>query len=362
MIQVLIAFLGAVVLTILLRQPAHRAGLVDRPSGRKTHHAEVPVVGGLAMVLTFMAAAVVFGRDYPQLAVLLMVSLVLLVTGVLDDRHDLPARVKLIAQIIVAVLMANWGGQLIEDLGDVIGTGKVGLGAWALPFTVFAVVGVINAMNMIDGMDGLAGSIAMSAMAWFTGAAALICAEPQMNLLFLLMSVVAGFLLFNLRYPLRQRAQVFMGDAGSMVLGLALAWFAIDLTQNGGPTGNLYPISAVWILAVPILDTLYLMGRRIVRGHSPFAADRRHIHHTLVVMGLSEGEAVFVVILLSLVCGAVGFFGWRYGVPEAVLSYGFLLTLCGYCFVMQNWRRMFALAKRLRRVAHRHRVSAHGKS
>ena len=357
MIQVLLAFLGSVALTILLREPAHRAGLVDRPSGRKTHHAEVPVVGGIAMMLAFMAFAAVFGRDYRGLAPLLMGTSLLTVTGALDDRHDLPARTKLIAQIVAVVFMTSWADQVIYSLGDIGGGGQVKLGAWVLPFTAFAMVGVSNAMNMIDGMDGLAGSVAVTAMIWLAGAAALCSAGPQMNLLFLLIGAVGGFLLFNLRYPVNERAQVFMGDAGSMALGLVLGWFAVDLSQHGGTAGKLFPISAVWILGIPILDTTYLMLRRILRGQSPFAPDRRHIHHTLVVMGLSEGWALFVILALSCVLGAIGLLGWQSGVPESVLAYGFLATFAAYCVIMQYWRRLFALARRLRRVMLHSRVS-----
>ncbi|HTT36588.1 MAG TPA: MraY family glycosyltransferase [Burkholderiales bacterium] len=361
MIQVLLAFLGSVALTILLRQPAHRAGLVDRPSGRKMHHAVVPVIGGIAMMFAFMAFAAIFGQNYRGLAPLLLGTLLLTITGALDDRHDLSARTKLIAQIVAVVFMTSWADQVIYSLGDIGGTGPVKLGAWALPFTAFTMVGVVNAMNMIDGMDGLAGSVAVTAMIWLAGAAALCAASPQMDLLFLLMGAVGGFLLFNLRYPVKGRAQVFMGDAGSMALGLVLGWFAVDLTQHGGTAGKLYPISAVWILGVPILDTTYLMVRRMLRGQSPFAPDRRHIHHTLVIMGLSEGWALFVILALSCMLGAIGLFGWRSGVPESVLSYGFVATFAAYCIIMQYWRRMFALARKLRRSVHHNRVSAQQK-
>jgi len=103
------------------------------------------------------------------------------------------------------------------------------------------------------------------------------------------------------------------------------------------------------------------MVRRMLRGQSPFAPDRRHIHHTLVIMGLSEGWALFVILALSCMLGAIGLFGWRSGVPESVLSYGFVATFAAYCIIMQYWRRMFALARKLRRSVHHNRVSAQQK-
>jgi UDP-GlcNAc:undecaprenyl-phosphate GlcNAc-1-phosphate transferase len=346
MLELLVAFLGAMALTPMLREPAYRAGLVDRPAGRKNHHGHVPVVGGIAMVATFLCTALLLGPAYAHLLPLLVVTLAIATVGVIDDRIELPAAVKLAAQVLLATLAVQWGGQSIVTLGDLFGAGPVELGAWSTPFTVFAMIGVMNALNMIDGLDGLAGGVAVIAMAWLASVAVLTGNLGQVDVLLLWLGALAGFLLFNLRYPFKQRARVFMGDAGSLALGLTLAWFCVDLTQGIG-TDGLYPISALWIVAVPVMDTLYLMLRRTFRRGNPFAPDRRHIHHTLLIMGLREGSTVSVVLALSALLGAVGVLGWLLGVPEAVLGYGFVVMLAVYCSVMQWWRpisRAFGIA------------------
>lgn len=350
MLEVLIAFLGSLALTPALCEPAQWAGLVDRPIGRKTHMGQVPLVGGIAMVTTFLAAAFLLGPPYASLQLLLGVTFAIAVVGVIDDRKELPAKVKLLAQAAAATVAVTWGGPLIVTLGDLFGAGAVELGPWAVPFSVFAIVGVMNALNMIDGLDGLAGGIALIAVAWLAGAAVLVGSVGQVDVLLLWAGALAGFLLFNLRYPFKQRASVFMGDAGSLVLGFTVAWFCADLTQEKSGSASLYPISALWIVAVPVMDTLYLLLRRVCRGNSPFAPDRRHIHHTLLVMGLREGWAVFVVLLLSGALGAIGVLGWYFRMPEPVLGYGFLCMFAAYCVVMQWWRpiaRAMGVADRL---------------
>ena len=109
-----------------------------------------------------------------------------------------------------------------------------------------------------------------------------------------LSAAIAAFLIFNLRHPWRRRADVFLGDAGSLFLGFVLVWFTVFITQTA--PRDFYPISAVWILAVPIMDTVYVMLRRMIRGMSPFAADRRHVHHTLKYIGLSDAQTAWLLL------------------------------------------------------------------
>ncbi|HEX7953027.1 MAG TPA: hypothetical protein VF523_08190, partial [Burkholderiales bacterium] len=152
-------------------------------------------------------------------------------------------------------------------------------------------------------------------------------------------AAIAAFLLFNLRHPWRRHAVVFLGDAGSMFLGFVLVWFSTLITQTA--PRNFYAISAVWVLGVPIMDTVYIMLRRAMRGMSPFSPDRRHIHHTLIYIGFSEAQTAALLLAISLVFGAIGFFGWYYRIPEYVLTYGFLVTFAAHCAFMQRWREIF---------------------
>src|SRR6185312_16000629 len=139
-----------------------------------------------------------------------------------------------------------------------------------------------------------------------------------------------------LRHPWRRHAVVFLGDAGSLFLGFVLVWFAVFISQSA--SHDFYAISAVWILGVPIMDTVYVMSRRIVRGMSPFAPDRRHVHHTLMYLGFSVSSTTWVLLGISFLFGAIGFAGWYFRVPEYVLTYGFLFAFAVNCIFMQYWR------------------------
>jgi len=339
MLYAIVAFVGTLCLIYLLRKYARGFGLVDTPSPRKTHLGEIPVIGGLAIGIAFLLTSLTQYSVEPNLLALIVCCLVILLTGLLDDMEEFSARGKFVGQVIAAVLMTSWANLYLTDLGNLWGTGEVVLRNWEIPFTLFCVIGLINSMNMIDGLGGLAGGIAAIAGVWL-GVAAHIeypFKDPA-ALLFILAAAVAGFLVFNLRHRWRQHASVFLGDSGSMFLGFVLVWFTVDITQ--GAPSDFYPISAVWVLGVPIIDTVYLMVRRIILGQNPFAPDRRHVHHTLIFMGLSETQTLWLLLGKSALFGAIGFFGWYYKVPEYVLAYGFLATFAAHCVFMQRWREI----------------------
>ncbi|MEK6210354.1 MAG: MraY family glycosyltransferase [Pseudomonadota bacterium] len=340
MLYAIVAFLGTLCLIFLLRKHAHGVGLVDTPSPRKTHLGEIPVIGGLAIGIAFLLTSLTQYSVEPYLLALIICCLVILLTGLFDDMQEFSARSKFVGQVIAAVLMTSWANLYLTDLGNLWGTGEVVLRNWGIPFTIFCVIGLTNSMNMIDGLDGLAGGIAAIAAVWLGVAALIQHPLKDAALLFMLAAAVAGFLVFNLRHPWRRHAAVFLGDAGSMFLGFVLTWFTVDITQ-GGPS-DFYPISAVWVLGVPIIDTVYLMVRRIILGQNPFAPDRRHVHHTLIFMGLSETRTLWLLLGKSALFGAIGFFGWYYKVPEYVLAYGFLATFAVHCVFMQRWKEIFA--------------------
>ncbi len=238
----------------------------------------------------------------------------------------------------------------VGNLGDLFGLGEVALtGSVAFLFTLFCVVGVINALNMSDGLDGLAGGLALIAAGWLI---VLVQSAPSLqrgnsDALLILVMVIAGFLCFNLRPPWRARASVFMGDAGSTMLGFVLAWFLVHLSQ--GPAAVMVPMTAVWILAVPLLDTVAVMIRRIRAGHSPFAADRQHLHHLLLGLGLSDGQTTALLLAVALTTGAAGVAAYGLGAPEHLQFYAFLVLFGLYYRVTTRlWERQrmaVALAK-----------------
>jgi UDP-GlcNAc:undecaprenyl-phosphate GlcNAc-1-phosphate transferase len=314
---------------LVLARVAPALGLIDAPGGRKTHGRPIPLVGGLAIYMTFFAAAWALGVAQGAPYFLLAVSVVIAV-GLWDDVTDLPPRLKFVIQISASALMIWGAGVQLYTVGDLLG--------WR-PITIFALVGVSNAVNMMDGLDGVAGSVALVAFAWYAAVAGSSGLEVQFKTALIFCGAIAGFLLFNLRFPWQRHARVFLGDAGSLMIGFALGWFAIDLTQGDGRTFP--PIAALWVLLLPLADCVSLMTRRLLAGRSPFVADRHHIHHYLLARGLSHGQTLGVIVAASTLAGAVGYFGWRLGVPEPALFWPFFFGFFAYhVWITRAWKKL----------------------
>jgi UDP-GlcNAc:undecaprenyl-phosphate GlcNAc-1-phosphate transferase len=273
------------------------------------------------MFFGFAAAALGSGLVVgPTLALVAALALTV-VGGVADDMHDVTPRGKFFVQLVAALFMTSWAGVYVAYLGNLLGFGPVNLYNWAIPFSVVCALGVINAINMVDGLDGSAGGIGLAAALWLALAAYLQRLGTQTMLLLMLAAAIAGFLVWNLRLPGRRHARVFMGDAGAMMLGLALCWFTIDVTQ--GEARTMPPIACVWILAVPLLDMVRVMFLRLLRRTDMFDADREHLHHYLIARGYSVSATVALLIAASAVTGAIGVLGWQVGVPDWMMFYLF---------------------------------------
>ena len=323
---------------MLLARAAGALRLLDHPGGRKAHGQPVPLVGGLAIFLALLGAAAFAGIATSAGYFLFALSIVIAV-GMWDDVTDISPRLKFAIQIVAAGLMVWGAGVQLNSVGDLLGWRPIGLWIFAVPLTIFAIVGVVNSLNMMDGLDGLGGSIAFVAFAWYALAAADSGLEVQFKTALIFCGAIAGFLLFNLRFPWQPRARVFLGDAGSLMIGFALGWFAIDLTQGHGRT--LPPIAALWVLLLPLADCVSLMTRRLSARKSPFIADSHHIHHYLLARGFTHGQALATLVGVSALFGAVGYFGWRLGAPEFVLFWPFFFGFFAYHFwIKRAWKKL----------------------
>lgn len=321
----------------LLKPIAVRLNLLDHPQeGRKDHEHPTPVIGGLAMALASMG---IIAALEPTLALLAFVAAasLLVIVGMMDDILDLRWWWRILAQIVAALIMVQLGGVRIEQLGQLVGVSGTGLGVLAVPFTVFATVGIINAINMIDGADGLAGSLVMAALVMLAMAALYAGNGVLAQRALIMAGAVAGFLAWNIRHPWRQRATVFMGNAGSAFLGLVIAWVSFQLTQNPGHPVS--PVLALWLLPIPIMDCLVLIVRRLREGRSPFDAGRDHIHHFMLDAGLSAGWVTAGLTGASLLCGLVIGQAMRAGIPNLVLLLVYLTAcLCWLWLTMSRER------------------------
>ena len=325
----LMAFLGVALAIWVLRPFALRAGLADLPGGRRQHADAVPLVGGVAIALGLAVALALRGSLAPASPALLAAGLIVTVAGVADDFIELSARAKLMFQMIAASVLAGFGGVLVLHVGALFSPSVVTLGVMTVvPFTLLGMVGVMNAINMIDGADGLAGGVALTALLWFGTAAWLAGLASHVSLIGLFGCAVAAYLCFNAGGPLTRRYKVFLGDAGSLLAGLLLAWLAITLTME--PHAALKPVTAVWILAVPIGDSVSLMLRRVLCGRSPFKPDREHLHHLLQDAGFTSAQAVALLVAINLLLGGLALLAGRMQVPEHWMFYLSMLIFAGY--------------------------------
>jgi UDP-GlcNAc:undecaprenyl-phosphate GlcNAc-1-phosphate transferase len=288
--QYLMPFILAMIVTMawlpLLVRYAPRWGIVDRPGARKVHTAPVPRVGGLAMTLGVMIAAALTINLHQQDRWFLIAAAVLVLFGAIDDRFDLDYRIKLIGQLLAVGMVVFGGGIEVHwiTLDD-----RFVLPAWvSLPLTIVFLVGVTNAINLADGLDGLAGGTTFLCLCAVALLASVGDQGPPIALALAFAGAVIGFLRFN-TYP----ASVFMGDAGSQLLGFAVGVLSVRATQSVAT--QISAAIPILLLAVPILDTLSVMVQRIGEGRSPFSADKNHLHHKLLAMGFDHHEAVMVI-------------------------------------------------------------------
>lgn len=328
-------FLLSVVLILAMEKIAVRFGLVDVPTARKNHNGRVPMVG--AAVFVAFAVSAILLQHRPAGFTSFMIGLAgLVVLGLIDDRVNLRASIKFVAQIVCVVLMVLPSKTLIWHVGMLLGGDYLLLREWAVPVTIIAVVGLINAYNMIDGVDGLAGSLSLVALLWFAAAAGIMGLHDQLILALLVTFCVVGFLVFNLRHHWRDRASVFLGDAGSMMLGAILAFLAIGLSQHDGE--QLSPIAALWICAVPIIDTISLAIRRAAAGRSPFSSDRQHLHHLMLDAGMSVNQVVASLSVISAVLGGIGVMGWYLEVPDSIMLLGLVIPVAAHTWFEHGGR------------------------
>jgi len=340
------AFLAVAALMPLARVLALRAGFVDAPDKRKVHEGLVPPIGGLVIFPVYMLALVLAGQDMGAYWPLMFALGLLVVTGAVDDYAHINPWIKFFIQIFAALVVLFFGDLQLHHLGDIFSMGTLWLGFMALPFSLAAIVLLINAVNLMDGLDGLAGGKSFVMLGWFALAAWLAGHEGELQALAPLLAALAGFLVYNMRSPLRARASVFLGDAGSLGLGLVLAWFSIKLAQPESGRA-IEPIAVAWVLALPIMDECAQFYRRVREGRHPFAPDRGHFHHHLLHAGFGAGQATFVILLLGMLTGAIGYGGLWLGVPEVVLTLLWIAALLTHMYLSEKPQVYIGFFKRI---------------
>jgi UDP-GlcNAc:undecaprenyl-phosphate/decaprenyl-phosphate GlcNAc-1-phosphate transferase len=317
----LIATCTSAVAIVAMRRFAVLLGLVDRPDQRKLHDGDVPLVGGLAIFIGVLAGTIFYGQFQQFETTLLETAAVLVLLGALDDRFDLSVRDRLLIQTIVILTVIANTGVYIHTLGRIFGQ-EVTFGWLGVPLTVVAVIGLVNAFNMMDGIDGLAGGLALVSVAAIVLFATPTPLHGVIVLLALLAAALLPYLVANLGY---MGGKIFLGDAGSMLIGYLLAWTLIRMSQI--PQTHLSPVDVLWCVALPVFDTIAVMYRRMRQGKSPFKPDRGHIHHILLGAGLGPRATLAALIALAATFALIGAF-----ISGVAHSAGTNLTM--FCLVM----------------------------
>ncbi len=325
-VKLLLVFLLTLGSALVLEKYAKKLNLLAHPGEHRQHLRPTPMVGGLAILIGLVLGNAIFNNDFVRL----LPALVLLsAVGAVDDRYTLPSWVRFLAQAVAAYLMIALTGVKLVTLGSLTQGSEMWLGAWSVPMTIFATIGVINAVNMSDGHDGLAGSLVLLVLA----ALLLFPHAPSgASLIMVAIAALCAFLTLNGRLR-RSRARIFMGDAGSTVLGLLLAYLLIQGSQI---EGGMHPVTALWLLVLPLIDAVAVLIVRPLNGRSPFSADRIHYHHQLVDRGFSVNNTVIVAAMLQAGFALFGFWAWQQGIAEH-LQFNVFLTLFGLYVLNLFW-------------------------
>ncbi|HHV71616.1 MAG TPA: undecaprenyl/decaprenyl-phosphate alpha-N-acetylglucosaminyl 1-phosphate transferase [Clostridia bacterium] len=290
----IIAVVIAYLLTPLVIKLAYGVGALDKPDKRKVHQKPTPRLGGLAIYLAFLAAVFYALPMEEEIKGILVGSSLIVLLGVIDDLKQLSAKTKLLGQIAAAFVLVGYGVR-IEWITNPI-NGIFYLNKLSIPVTVFWIVGVTNTVNLIDGLDGLAAGVSTIASVTLLMVA---FRFGQASTIFLTAAVAGaciGFLPYNFN-----PAKIFMGDTGSMFLGFVLSAIAVTGTLKSATTIALgVPILA---LGLPIIDTTCAIIRRYRNGTPIYKADKGHLHHRLLDMGMSQKKAVLVMYGISSVLG-----------------------------------------------------------
>jgi UDP-GlcNAc:undecaprenyl-phosphate GlcNAc-1-phosphate transferase len=328
MFAVGLGFTVTLVTQTLLSQLSYRWQLVDKPGAHRNHERDTPLVGGIGVYFGLLAGLVFSGLPMTMLLPLILGAGLVVITGTLDDLYDLPSRYRFISQVLAATIVCGWGDVRLIDFGVLWPGGHPILtGEADLAISVFAMVGLMNASNMSDGIDGQCGVLSATALGALVIVATMNRQPELVTLISIIFACALAFLMLNLKVPWRAQARVFLGDAGSMLLGFLLAWCFIVFTQAvPGKTGvTMQPVTALWLVALPLFDTLAVLLRRLLEGRSPFRADRSHYHHLLRAVGLTAGQATAMIAGFAVACAAFGVFVDQYIFTDKPAATGHVL-------------------------------------
>ena len=262
--MIVVPFLFVVAIIPFIKKVAIHVNAMDIPNGRKVHTKPMPRLGGLGIYMGFLLGYILFGEMSIRMNAILIGSFIIIITGIVDDINPIPAKVKFLFQLIAASVVALYGQILLHDL-SAFGF-YIDFGVFSYVITIIFIVAIINCINLIDGLDAI--------------------------ITFIMLGATLGFLCHNFN-----PAKIFMGDSGSMFLGYMIAVIALLGFKNVTMTTLLVPIC---LIAIPIMDTLFAIIRRVINKKPIDEPDKEHLHHQLLNLHLSHRNTVLIIYLIDL--------------------------------------------------------------
>lgn len=333
----ILALAGTSLAIVALRPLAIRINLVDRPDKRKQHIGSIPLIGGISVFLGVFISSLFTLPLEPFLLTLLFCSILIVILGVVDDAKDISPWLRLGVQSLLTIFLSKMTGISLHHLGNIIGFGDISVRWFDLVITVVAICGAINAYNMMDGIDGLAGSMAMISFIGlallFHDSMSLLADFSQVFILALIPYLCANLSLFSVRQ------KIFLGDAGSMLLGFVVGFMVIYGSQQIHSSNAFKPVTALWIIGLPLIDMVGIMIRRVRKGQSPLRPDRNHMHHILMHAGFTPRESLLIMVVIGCIFMLFGVVGEYFHIHEAIMMTLFIAMFYMYNLALQNaWR------------------------
>ena len=290
-LMVVTTFIVSLVSVPIAKKIAAHVGALDIPNDRKVHKKPMPRMGGLAIYFAFLVGYILFGQISSKMISILIGSFIILITGIVDDIKPIDAKVKIIGQFLAAIVVVFYGEILLKDI-SAFGI-YLDFGIFSYPVTIIFIVACINCMNLIDGLDGLAAGISSI---FFITIGIITFIRNQFGLpyelTFILLGSTLGFLVHNFN-----PASIFMGDSGSMFLGFIISVITLLGFKNVMMSSIIIPLL---LLAIPILDTLFAIIRRKLKGESISKPDKFHIHHQLLRRNFSQKATVLIIYAVNI--------------------------------------------------------------
>lgn len=299
-----IAFISAVIISFIMtplaRKLAIKVGALDIPKdSRKIHQKPMPYFGGLAIYVSIISCMFVYMPHTTTNLFIMAGATIIVLTGIVDDMYGMPAKVKMLLQVIAAVVAIKGGVQIHFITNPLSITGMSYLLTWlSIPITLFWIVGITNTINLIDGLDGLASGVASIAATTLLFTAATLGHDFIMMQCAIIAGASLGFLPFNFN-----PAKIFMGDTGSLLLGYMLAVTSVSgMVKSVAAVALAVPVFA---LGLPIFDTTFAIIRRYINKKPIMEADKDHLHHKLMKIGLNQRQTVLVMYFISMMLGII---------------------------------------------------------